>query len=379
MTGRPDAAAAPADADPCLAPPVAPLLDPLIAPLLDAAPGATAVALAAVRGRDTLLRWTGTTDRAAGRAVDADTRFEIGSLSKTCTALLLAEAVARAEVRYGDPIARHLPSGTAPRHRSGEPITVLHLATHTSGLPRLPRGMFPGALRDWSGNPYGRYSEQQLFDSLATTAVRARPGTRVYYSNLGVGLLGHVLAGAAGTSYPELLRARVLDPLALTRTTGDAGCDQATGHWHGRPRPPWSIPALPGAGALRSSARDLLRYLQALIDPAGAGPLADALTDVQRPRLALPRTGDRICLVWNLRSSPGRDLFFHSGGTRGFTAFIGFCPQTRTGLAALANTTPTGNDAFSQAAYSTLRKLPGTPGRADSAGPRQGGDSFRGE
>jgi D-alanyl-D-alanine-carboxypeptidase/D-alanyl-D-alanine-endopeptidase len=330
-----------------------------LAPLLGSAPRATGVALAALHGGEQVLRWTGTTDRTGGRPVDADTRFEVGSLTKTCTALLLADAVARAEVRHSDPIARYLPSGGVPVHCSGEPITLLHLATHTSGLPRLPQGMLRTALRSWSGNPYGAYSEQRLFDSLASTAVRARPGSRVRYSNLGVGLLGQLLARAAGTSYPELLRARVLEPLALTRSTCDPGCVQATGYWHGRARPPWSIPALPGAGALRSSARDLLRYLEALVDPSAAavGPLARALADVQRPRLVLPRTGDRTCLVWNLRSCSGRDLFFHSGGTRGFTAFVGFCPQTRTGLAALANTTPTGGDRFVQDAYTALRNM----------------------
>ncbi|MFC1411894.1 serine hydrolase domain-containing protein [Streptacidiphilus sp. N1-12] len=332
-----------------------------LAPLLGNAPGATAVALAGVRGGEQALLCEGSTDRTGGRPVDPDTRFEVGSVTKTFTALLLAEAVARGEVGLNDPIARHLPPGTAPVHRSGEPITLLHLATHTSGLPRLPRGMLRTAVRSWSSNPYGAYGERQLLDSLASTTVRARPGSRVHYSNLGVGLLGRLLAGAAGAEYAELLTARVLEPLALTGTTCDPGRAQATGYWHGRARPPWSIPALPGAGALRSTAGDLLRYLLALLDPTavagGSVPLAEALADVQRPRLVLPRTGDRTCLVWSLRTAPGRDLFFHSGGTRGFTAFIGFCPQTRTGLAALANTTPACNDTFIQNAYTALRDL----------------------
>lgn len=328
-----------------------------MAPLLGAAPQATGVALAAVRGGERLVLCGGTTARTGGGPVDPDTRFEIGSVTKTYTALLLAEASARGEVAYHDPIADYLPRGAVPVHRSGTPITLLHLATHTAGLPRLPAGFLAAALPAWFTDPYAGYSARQLLASLGSTRVRSRPGSRVHYSNLGVGLLGQLLAQVAATDYPRLLDARVLGPLGLTRTTCDPGSAQAVGYWHGRPRPPWRIPALPGAGALRSSARDLLRYLEALLDPAGAGGLAHALTEVRRQRLVLPRSGDGLCLVWNQRSRHGRDLLFHSGGTRGFTAFLGFCPQTGTGLAALANTTPALDGGFVQAAYSAFRAL----------------------
>ncbi|QMU80315.1 beta-lactamase family protein [Streptacidiphilus sp. PB12-B1b] len=328
-----------------------------VRPLLGAAPQATGVALAAVHGGERLLLCGGRTARSGGGPVDADTRFEIGSVTKTYTALLLADAVARGEVGHHDPVAAHLPPGAAPVHRSGAPITLLHLATHTAGLPRLPSGFLATALPAWSTDPYAGYSTERLLRTLGSTRVHSRPGSRVHYSNLGVGLLGLALARAAGTDYPRLLDARVCGPLGLTRTTCDPDRAQAVGYWHGRPRPPWRIPALPGAGALRSSARDLLRYLDALLAPGGAGPLAPALADVRRPRLLLPRTGDGLCLVWNHRPRHGRDLLFHSGGTRGFTAFVGFCPQTGTGLAALANTTPALDGGFIQAAYSRFRAL----------------------
>ncbi|MFC1405617.1 MULTISPECIES: serine hydrolase [Streptacidiphilus] len=349
------------------APPDCADLTDRLTPLLGSASGATAVAVAALRGGEQSLLCRGSADRTGSRSVDPATRFEVGSVTKTFTALVLAEAVARGDVSLNDPVARYLPPGTAPAHRSGEPITLLHLATHTSGLPRLPRGMLRTAARSWSSNPYGSYSDRQLLSSLAATRVRARPGSRVHYSNLGVGLLGRALAEAAGVPYAELLRDRVLEPLSLTRTTCDPGCAQATGYWHGRARPPWSIAALPGAGALRSTAGDLLRYLLVLLDPTVAAgrraSLAQALADVQRPRLQLPRTGERTCLVWSLRPAPGRDLFFHSGATRGFTAFIGFCPQARTGLAAVANTTPGCRSTFIQDAYTLLQDLAETAPR----------------
>ena len=329
-----------------------------LAPLLDAAPQATAVALAAVRADERLLLCSGSTARSGGGPVDADTRFELGSVSKTYTALLLAEAAARGEVRYDDPIARYLPSGAAPAHRSGAPITLLHLATHTSGLPRLPPGLLASAVPVWSTVPYGRYGEQRLLRSLGGVRVGSRPGGRVHYSNLGVGLLGLLLARAAGTDYSALLDERLCRPLGLARTGCGPEPEQATGYWHGRPRPPWRIPALPGAGALRSSAGDLLRYLEALLHPDRAAGLRRALAEVRRPLLVLPRTGDGLGLVWNHRPRPGgHTLLFHAGGTRGFSSFVGYCPDTGSGLAVLANTTPGSGSSFVQAAYSRFRAL----------------------
>ena len=326
--------------------------------LLGAAPQGTAVVVAAVRAGERLLLCSGSTDRTGDRPVDAGTRFELGSVSKTYTALLLAEAAARGEVRYDDPIARYLPSGAAPAHRSGAPITLLHLATHTSGLPRLPPGLLASAVPVWSTVPYGRYGEQRLLRSLGGVRVGSRPGGRVHYSNLGVGLLGLLLARAAGTDYSALLDERLCRPLGLARTGCGPEPEQATGYWHGRPRPPWRIPALPGAGALRSSAGDLLRYLEALLHPDRAAGLRRALAEVRRPLLVLPRTGDGLGLVWNHRPRPGgHTLLFHAGGTRGFSSFVGYCPDTGAGLAVLANTTPGSGSSFVQAAYSRFRAL----------------------
>jgi len=294
--------------------------------------------------------------------VEESTRFETGSLTKTFTALLLAELTARGEAGYGDRVDRYLPF-----RLPGPPLTLLHLATHTSGLPRLPPGLLARALRSgWLSNPYAGFSEDDLLASLRRTRLRHRPGTRVLYSNFGGGLLGHVLARAAGGTggdYPALLAERVTGPLGLADTDCDAGRPQATGHWHGRPRPALLMPGLVAAGAVRSSARDLLRVLAALLDPETAPDpvLRTALAEVQRPRLSVPRTGSRLCLVWNLRPRPGGALLHHSGGTRGFTAFAGFLPGSGTGLAALTNTAPTPLAPFIQSAYGALCGLDAAP------------------
>ncbi|MFC5723778.1 serine hydrolase domain-containing protein [Streptomyces gamaensis] len=319
------------------------LLDTLTA----ASGGASAVAVAAVRGGERAVLCHG--------AAGPGTRFETGSLTKTFTALLLAEMAARGEVRYDDPVGRHLPCPVP-----GPPITLLHLATHTSGLPRLPPGLLARAVRGgWYSNPYADFSLDDLKDALRRTRPHHRPGTRVRYSNFGAGLLGHALAHAAGCDYPQLLAERVLLPLGLADTDCDPGRPQALGHWHGRPRPPWVVPALPAAMALRSSARDMLAFLTALLDPRSAPSpsLRTALADVQRPRLALPRSGHRMCLFWNLRPRAGRPLLHHSGGTRGFTSFAGFLPRSGTALVALANTGPTRLSSFVQTGYEVLCEL----------------------
>ncbi|GGY99036.1 penicillin-binding protein [Streptomyces nitrosporeus] len=322
--------------------------------LLAAAPGPAAAVGALHGGTRTVL--------CSGGALDS-TRFETGSLSKTFAALLLAELVARGEVSYADRADRYLPFRIP-----GPPMTLLHLATHTSGLPRLPPGLIRSAVRSgWFSNPYARFTESDLLTALARTRPRHRPGTRVHYSNFGGALLGGVLARAAGgtgSDYPALLAERITGPLALADTTCDPGLPAATGHWHGRPRPPLRMPGLAPAGAVRSSARDLLRVLEALLYPETAPGrfLRTALTEVQRPRLIIPRTGSRLCLVWNLRPRPDGPLLHHSGGTMGFTAFAGFLPHSGTGLVALTATAPTLLAPFVQAAYTTLCALP-VPGR----------------
>ncbi|MGH3534335.1 MAG: serine hydrolase, partial [Pseudonocardiaceae bacterium] len=153
----------------------------------------------------------------------------------------------------------------------------------------------------------------------------------------------------------DLILDRVCRPLGMAGTLTGPGPLCATGYRRGRPVPAWEMGALAPAGTLRSSATDLLRYLQAHLRPE-ATPLAAALRATQVPRVAA-KGKDRICLVWNHRSSRYGEVLFHSGGTRGFTAFVGFCPQAVTGVAALVNTTPTRRRNMIHTAYSLFKTL----------------------
>jgi serine-type D-Ala-D-Ala carboxypeptidase/endopeptidase len=325
--------------------------------LLSAAPDATGVAVAARRGEHRLLLFSGTTARLDGVPVAGDTRFELGSLTKTFTALLLADMATRGEVAYDDPVDLYLPEAET---RLGHQMTLGHLATHSAGLPGLPPGLLRSSLRSWFSNPYRSFGPGDLTAALRRTRLRGQPGERFRYSNFGVALLGLLLGRAAGRPFEELLADRVLDPLGLN-DTGCAAVPQATGHLRGRPRPAWEIPGLPAAGALRSTAQDMLRYLGAHLEPHTT-TLSSALAEVARPRMAA-RGDDRMCLVWNLRHRPGHDLFFHSGGTRGFTSFAGFSPETATTLVALANAGPTLRAQFIQRSYNAFRALATTDAR----------------
>lgn len=182
---------------------------------------------------------------------------------------------------------------------------------------------------------------------------------RLLYSNYGLALLGRLLAQTAGADYPQVLAERVCRPLGLTGTgCGPQPVAQAVGHRHGRPLPPWHMPGLPAAGALRSTGNDLLRYLGAHLQPAGE-PLAAALREVQKPRLRIPRSTDELCLISNRRHLDDGPLLFHSGATRGFTCFTGFAPHAGVAVAAMANTGPEPKGRFVHTAYAVLRRPTG--------------------
>ncbi|WP_030372533.1 serine hydrolase domain-containing protein [Streptomyces rimosus] len=362
MTGTPAVATAPFAWGP---PPARDLPEAL----LSAAPGASAVAVGLYRRGQRSFAVRGSTAFGGGVPVEPSTRFEIGSLTKTFTALLFAELAARGDVGHHDPAARHLPPGTSVPVRGTE-ITLTHLATHTSGLPRLPPGLLRSALGRLMANPYAGFGRADVLRALARTRLRSRPGDRVHYSNFGVGILGHALCGAdGGVPYEDLLAARVLRPLGLHDTSATPGpppgSTQVTGYWHHHPRPPFAIPGLPGAGAVRSSAQDLLTFAEALISPGTAAvtgvpsaPLRTALEDVVRPRLVLPRSTSRLALIWNIRPrADASGLYHHSGGTRGCTAFVGFSIRHDTALVALANCASGPGNTLVQQAYETLSGL----------------------
>jgi CubicO group peptidase (beta-lactamase class C family) len=257
------------------------------------------------------------------------------------TGLLLADLAEQGVVGLHDPLAGYLPAlGSLPVQ--GRAITLGDLACHAAGLPRDPRGMLGRYLRN-RRNPYATLSVEAVHEGLARTKLRRPPGERARYSNLGAGLLGQALAAAAGQPYERLVRERICLPLGMADTFITPSARQAarlaTGHTRrGRPVAPFELPALLGAGALRSTADDLLRFLQANLEPAGT-PLAAQLEHSQRPRM---RVGKRmeVGLGWHIAHPPGRGgaVLWHNGGTGGFFSYVGAVRGGGAAVVVLSNT-----------------------------------------
>jgi CubicO group peptidase (beta-lactamase class C family) len=212
----------------------------------------------------------GKVEKDSARPPDAGTVFEIGSITKVFTAALLAEMAGRGEVRLDQPVAELLPAGVRVPTYRGRAITLAHLAEHTAALPRLPGNLW-ATVTDQK-NPYRDYQVAHLYEYLGGAAIGFPPGTGAAYSNLGAGLLGHVLALRDGRPFEDLLAERVLRPLALTDTAITLSADQvarsAPGHTvKGEPTSNWDIPTLAGAGALKSTAAEMLTFLRANLDP----------------------------------------------------------------------------------------------------------------
>jgi serine-type D-Ala-D-Ala carboxypeptidase/endopeptidase len=310
--------------------------------------GAVAVLDERDRSAEDAWGWSGT-----DRRLDASTRFEIGSVTKTFTTTLLAEMVARGEVSLDDRLADYVPG--VPASRAAEEVRLVDLATHSAGLPRVPREVILPAILQ-SPDPYRRFDEGRLEAAARGTRPRSGIGEAAQYSNFGVALLGHALGVVGGRHYSELIAERILGPLGLDDTaviTLDDGDPRAArGHdpfaFGVRP---WDLAAIAPAGGIVSTAADMARWLSAQMRPDST-PLAEAIRMAHEPRLplhvsALGRVlgarlgGSRVGLAWITTVVGGRGITWHNGGTGGFGSFIGFDTAAQRGVAVLTNSTHT--------------------------------------
>jgi CubicO group peptidase (beta-lactamase class C family) len=270
------------------------------------------------------------------RPPDGDTVFEIGSMSKVFTALVLADMVGRREVALEDPIATYLPGVRIPT-RNGQPITLLDVATHTSGLPLMPDGLV-----SLSGLATLKYSDAQLYAFLARYEVPRQTGTAWAYSNIGYSLLGKALAARAAVDYETLLHTRVSVPLALTNTgvtLQKLKGRVAVGHDGSlQPTPPLStvpiMSVIAPAGAALSTAHDLLRLL-AVAMGYDRSPLAPAMAAMLNTRR--PSPGGEQAIGWMVEGKNDDQLIVHDGGTFGFASSMAWDPKKRAGVVVLSN------------------------------------------
>jgi CubicO group peptidase (beta-lactamase class C family) len=274
----------------------------------------------------------------ANLAMDGDTVFEIGSIGKVLTALLLADMAARREVSLDDPVVGYLPPSATLGVR-GRPITLLDLATYTSGLPGMPDNLPPG----WqtSPNPLANYTPDDLYAFLSGHTPAYEPGVHYAYANLGYGVLGLALARRAGKSYEELLVERICDPLGLDHTritlSPDMRTHVAQGHNLGMELAQLlDMPALQGAGAVRATANDLVVFLRACLG-LDRTPLSGAFARLLETRKATPLPGTDAGLGWFISSDQREQIAWKTGATSGYGTFVGFSTQERRGAIVLAN------------------------------------------
>jgi CubicO group peptidase (beta-lactamase class C family) len=271
------------------------------------------------------------------RPLDGDTVFEIGSVTKVFTALLLADMAQHGELKLDDPIAKYLPEGVKAPQRNGKEITLAELATHTSGLPRLP-GNFTS--KD-AANPYADYSADKLYAFLASYQLPRDPGEKWEYSNLATGLLGQLLSLRAGKDYETLVVSRIAAPLGMASTritlTPEMKERMAAGYNASlQPARNWDFQALAGAGALRSTANDLIAFLAANLGYKQS-PLRPALAAMLEVHLPTTIPNLQQALGWHILQRKDRDLVWKDGGTYGFGSFIGFDAKAKVGVVVLAN------------------------------------------
>ena len=300
-----------------------------------ARPGGIAVAWVDADGA--VFFTAGKFSAADARPITPDTQFEIGSITKVFTALLLVESERAGKVSRNDPVGKYLLPPGDPDAAKLEKITLLSLATHTSGLPRLPVDF---VAKD-RANPYAALRRADLVASLRRSGPGAKAGGDVAYSNFGVALLGEALAVAWGQSYAEALREHVLAPLGLERTTvalpgSQPAGELAPGHAAGARVANWESDAYAPAGALRSSPRELAKFLEAALG-GNRAPLAAAWVETTRPQRKMSSPPGSIGLAWHRMDDPAHPIVWHNGGTGGSRSFVGFSPATGAGVAVLTN------------------------------------------
>ncbi len=275
--------------------------------------------------------------------VDENTVYEIGSITKTFTATMLQMLALEGKMQITDPVQNYLPEGvTIHNFTSSEEIKIMHLVTHTSGLPRHPTNLLTDKKTDID-DPYANYNQEDLNTFINNYILEREPGTRYLYSNLGFGLLGNLVSRKAGKSYEELLHYYILDSLGMTSTgitlSPEMKKHLAKGYSEkGEPRKPWNFDVLSGAGAIRSTIKDMLKYLAFHMGKTDRMNFKESLAIMQKRRFDTDIDNVWIGMGWHIsETSGGKQVIWHNGLTGGFTSFIAFMPEDQVGVVVLSN------------------------------------------
>jgi serine-type D-Ala-D-Ala carboxypeptidase/endopeptidase len=277
-----------------------------------------------------------------------DSIFEIGSITKTFTGLLLAQMTEQGTVKLDEPVRDLLPPGTVAKPASGAEITLLDLSDQHAGLPRMPDNLYPAD----KSNPYADYDAKLMYAFLAKQGVAHAADAPFLYSNFGVALLGQALANRANVPYATLLHEQITGPLNMRDTaialTPEMQARFIEGHdGSGKPAHAWDLNAFAGAGGIRSTAADMLTYLKAQLHPDHLPAGAMATPDGKTLPSAIQKThvihadvggGEHIALNWFRVDGTGS--YWHNGATGGYTSYALFNPEKDFAVIVLCNAEP---------------------------------------
>lgn len=295
-----------------------------------------------IEGDKTAFITLGVMDKQSQQKITPDTLFEIGSISKTFTSLALAYLHEQKQVKLTDTIEQYLPINSPDAVGIAKnDITLLSLANHTSGLPRMPSNFQPANIN----NPYQDYDEKLLFEYLSNAQLTKKVGQSIEYSNVGVGLLGTLLAKKKQISYEQLIQQAITQPLDMQHTFVNVPkkfqSQVATGYGDTLTAVSgWDLAALSGAGGLTSSLADMAKYLQAQMKAGQVvnEKLGDAITLSQQQTFKI-NAQTNIGLGWFMNTYEGQTYYFHNGATGGYSSFMAFSPQKNKGIVLLTNST----------------------------------------
>jgi serine-type D-Ala-D-Ala carboxypeptidase/endopeptidase len=269
---------------------------------------------------------------------DGNTIYELGSVGKLFTTLLMAEMSLKKELNYNDPVSKYLPKYVKVPSRNGKEITLLHLATHRSGLPRMPFNMDPKNL----DNPTADYTIEQLYECISKIELNRDIDSKWSYSNIGYGLLGKALVQVSDKSFETLTKQRITNVLNMKSTmialTPALKKNMAMPYFiFGYPTVNWQNPALAGAGGASSNINDMLTFAA-----ANAGLLKTDLLPAMN--LTHVKQGKKdgndgfITMGWTIMNEDNEHILWKDGATGGYRTFIGIDKKKKYGLIILSNT-----------------------------------------
>jgi len=276
----------------------------------------------------------GSTSR-GGKQPDENTVFELASAGKTFTALVLADMITKSEIALIDPIENFLPKRVKTPKYQGHSIQLVDLATQSSGLPSLTENFQPTNPL----NPYADFTVEGMYEGLGMVKIESPIGKTYAYSNLGFGLLGHILALKGDTKYEDLVIARVCDPLGMdsTRMILDESLNSrlAIPHDGGKEVEVWEDETLAGAGSFLSTPHDMLLYLEAHWNEQD--PLYEAMQLAIQKWRPTDTPATAIGLGWHIDSENALDFVWHNGGSGGSRSYVAMLPKQQLGVVVLSN------------------------------------------